>query len=170
MDKKAFLSSDDGKRIKLGAFHPEVFLARGDVELTKVSLDVRLLGDAYRPWYYLANGGRHQLMEYVAARANADARSMRVSQLEIYNLHPERQSRIERYMGEHRGGQLPRAPLILAEDIETHRTLILDGNHTASALYRNHLAGVEYGPIPAYLIRGFRLDAMLGDMVIVNRG
>jgi hypothetical protein len=158
------------RRITLGAFNRLKFLHRHDLEIREVQLTVPTLGECFCPWYYV-NQGKPEEVDYGTAEWSIAARAMKVNQPGIIDLKSDRRRRIETYRKELKTRVAPEQPILLAIDTRTGKCLILDGNKTSCAIYRNFLDDeAQYGrPVLAIQAAGPYLENIVGDFCIVNR-
>ena len=151
------------KRIGLHAFDYESFTARSDIVIVETTVTAPDLAGFCCPWY--TDGVR--LLKYREAMSNPSARCVRVPESGLIDKNIERKETIDRYK---RINYVP-TPLLLARDLATGRTLILDGNKRTVAFYRKHSGKPEAtaATLSAIVITGRNLENFIGDFQIVNR-
>ena len=122
------------------------------------------------PWYQL---NKKEVVNYEIARENSRARAMQVSDQKVISLNKEEKlEMIKKYQQKYRDKKEIEflLPIILATDITTGRTLVLDGNKTIIALYRNYQEDSSQDKlIPIIHIIGKFLEDIFQDFEIVNR-
>lgn len=161
MNKRQFIEEIRIPRILLGAFDDQVFLTK-TVRITLTKVKISDFGNYYNPWYYLDE----KELGYEEARKNMMARAMQVKNTDLINLGAKRKNAIND-MNIIMENLLP---IVLAEDLNTNKTLILDGNKTSISLFRKFLdKKVSNLLIPAIVIKGHGLEDFIGDFKIVNR-
>ncbi len=170
ISKEDFLLLKNKSRIRNSSFNIERFLLAPDVKITRETRAPEELGAYYSPWYYKTYDGKRSPTGYKKINSGEeDGRAIRIDEHEVAKevLSTEHLERIEGYRKSVH--PIPAEPIIIAQDLDTNRTLILDGNHTAKAIYLNYLAGDSIPPIPVIVVRGHKLAEIIGDLKIVNK-
>lgn len=162
MDKESYERLFKG-RIGLGAFEWVAFRSPVDLTITEKLLPVASFGDFFCPWFVTGD----TLVRYRYALAHPEARPLRVCESELIDLDPLRAKTISEYRAKNNAD----LPILLAKDLTTGRTLILDGNKTSAAMWRNFDAEPQKNEkmMSVVQIDGKHLEMFIGDFFIVNR-
>jgi len=150
-----------GARVTLAAFNEASFSARSDLDILQDSKPISSFSDMFTPWYRT----RDHLIEFQNALHGGDSKAIKVSEAEYIDKNDERRRTIEKY----RGNATNKKPILIFTSMDTNKSLIVDGNKTAVAMYRNYLKNQIDQCICVVEVKGISIEAFLGDFYIVNR-
>lgn len=170
INKEDFLKLKNENRIRIGAIDTELFLQRKDIEIAYETRTPEELAEYYSPWYFKIENGKHKPASYgKIIKGEEQGQAIKISDHDITTevFGDKHSIKINSYKDSLQNP--PNEPLILAEDLDTQKTLILDGNHTAKAIHLNYLDGINMSKIPVIVVRGHKLAEIFGDLNIINK-